>query len=206
MLGRPRSDAKRQAILAAAEEVFLREGYLGTNMDLIAELAQVSKPTVYRHFGNKEALFVGLVGEMTTAAGDQVPDSLPPAETLDQLRDQLTAQAKAQLAVVLTPRILQIRRLVIGEVSRFPELARVLHDAGPQRAIRTFTDIFRIADADGLLNVPDPGVAARQFNWLVMGDPVNSAMLLGDDAIPSRRKLATHARQAAELIVAGYRR
>ena len=43
--------------------------------------------------------------------------------------------AYRQLTVVLTPRIMQLRRLVIGEVSRFPDLARVLYERGPQRAM-----------------------------------------------------------------------
>lgn len=203
--GRPRSDSKRRAILAAAEEVFLREGYTGASMDEITQLANVSKPTVYRHFGNKEELFIALVSDMTTAAGDRVPDELPAPRDLDQLRSQLAARALQQLEVVLTPRLTQLRRIVIGEVTRFPELARVLHDAGPERAISTLTRAFRSATQAGLLAVPRADLAGRQFNWLVMGDPVNRAMLLGEAAIPTRRELALHAQQCAELIVAAYR-
>jgi TetR/AcrR family transcriptional repressor of mexJK operon len=202
--GRPRSDDKRRSILAAAEEVFLREGYLGASIDEITQLAKVSKPTVYRHFGSKEDLFVALVSEMTTAAGDQVPEDLPVPRDLDELRSQLAAHALRQLEAVLTPRLIQLRRVVIGEVSRFPELAQVLHDAGPQRAINTLTRAFQTAAKEGLLTVPRPEVAGRQFNWLVMGEPVNRAMLLGDAAIPTRRQLASHAKQCADLIVAAY--
>ena len=53
-----RSARKRRAILDAATEIFLRTGYLGTNMDEIAALSEVSKQTVYKHFSSKEALFV----------------------------------------------------------------------------------------------------------------------------------------------------
>ena len=42
--------------------MFLRDGYLGANMDELAALSGVSKQTVYAHFGSKEALFVELVG------------------------------------------------------------------------------------------------------------------------------------------------
>ncbi|WP_109508349.1 TetR/AcrR family transcriptional regulator [Nocardioides speluncae] len=202
--GRPPSDDKRRSILAAAEAIFLREGYRGASMDEITSLAKVSKPTVYRHFGNKEDLFIALVSEMTTMAGDQVPDELPAPSDLDELRDQLATHALRQLEAVLTPRLIQLRRVVIGEVPRFPELAQVLHDAGPQRAINTLTRAFQAAAKAGLLTAPRPEVVGRQFNWLVMGEPINRAMLLGDAAIPTRRQLARHARQCADLIVAAY--
>ena len=70
--GPGRSQRKRQAILDAATEVFLRDGYLGTNMEEIAALSEVSKQTIYKHFESKEALFVEIVSSMTTRAGDAV--------------------------------------------------------------------------------------------------------------------------------------
>ena len=60
--GDGRSARKRRAILDAATEVFLKSGYLGTNMDEIAALSSVSKQTVYKHFSSKEALFIEIVG------------------------------------------------------------------------------------------------------------------------------------------------
>ena len=44
--GGNRSARKRRAIMEAATTVFLRSGYLGTSMDEIAALAEVSKQTV----------------------------------------------------------------------------------------------------------------------------------------------------------------
>ena len=72
-----RSDEKHRAIVRAAREVFLGNGYLGTNMDLIASRSGVSKQTVYTHFGSKEALFVEIVGSMTGDAGDRVHHERP---------------------------------------------------------------------------------------------------------------------------------
>ncbi|WP_131770844.1 TetR/AcrR family transcriptional regulator, partial [Candidatus Protofrankia californiensis] len=54
--GRGRVD-KREAILAAAFEVFARKGYEGASVDLIASEAGVAKPTLYNHLGSKENLF-----------------------------------------------------------------------------------------------------------------------------------------------------
>jgi TetR/AcrR family transcriptional repressor of mexJK operon len=200
-----RSASKRRAILAAAEDAFLRDGYLGTNMDDIASVAQVSKPTVYRHFGSKEALFISVIHEMTSAAAEVVHTRPSAPFDLEGLRDLLNDYARRQLEVVLTPRLMQVRRLVIGEAGRFPDLGRALYDNAPRRAIAAFTSVFTDADARGLLAVADPALAAEQFNWLVMGAPVNRVMLLGEGAIPSRPELRRHAKACADFVLAAYR-
>jgi AcrR family transcriptional regulator len=53
----------RQRILDAAREVFFREDYMGASVDEIASAAQISKGAVYRHFSNKAALYVSVLGE-----------------------------------------------------------------------------------------------------------------------------------------------
>ena len=88
----------------------------------------------------------------------------------------------------MTPRVMQLRRLVIGEVSRFPELAKVLYERGPMRAVAALAAAFERLAERGLLAIDDPMVAASQFNWLIMSAPLNQAMLLGDGAIPKRRR------------------
>ena len=123
-----RSTRKRMAILDAATEVFLRDGYLGTSMDEIAALSGVSKQTVYKQFASKEALFIEIVSSMTTKTGDSVHTEIELEEGGD-LSAYLQDYAYRQLTAVLTPRVMQLRRLVIGEVSRFPELAKVLYEA-----------------------------------------------------------------------------
>lgn len=53
---RGRSEKKRVTILDAAEELFVAEGFDLTSVDAIAARAEVSKRTVYDHFGEKESL------------------------------------------------------------------------------------------------------------------------------------------------------
>ena len=55
-----RTAEKRAGVLEAAAKVFLSGGYLGASMDEIADLAGVSKQTVYTYFSNKEALFAAM--------------------------------------------------------------------------------------------------------------------------------------------------
>jgi TetR/AcrR family transcriptional regulator, mexJK operon transcriptional repressor len=201
-----RSAQKRRAILGAATEIFLRDGYLGASMDEIAAISEVSKQTVYKHFASKEALFVEIVGAMTNAAGDAVHIEADEPTTRAALAPFLEAYAYRQLSVVLTPRIMQLRRLVIGEVARFPELARVLYERGPMRAIVQLAKMFERLAARGLLRVGDPVQAASHFNWLVMAAPLNQAMLLGDDGIPKPAELRREAAEGVRVFLAAYGR
>jgi TetR/AcrR family transcriptional repressor of mexJK operon len=201
-----RSQRKHRAILDAATEVFLKSGYLGTNMDEIAALSAVSKQTVYKHFESKEALFVEIVTRMTSDAGDTVHNKMPVFAEGGDLAEYLVSYAHWQLTIVLTPRIMQLRRLVIGEVSRFPELAKVLYELGPKRAIGILADMFSALADRGLLVIEDPVVAASHFNWLVMSEALNRAMLLGDQAIPKPAELRRHAEEGVRVFLAAYGR
>ncbi len=193
-----RQQRLRSAILAAAEDVFLRDGYRGASMDEIAAIAHVSKQTVYKHFGSKERLFVELVSSMTDAAGDPVGhESAVPAADVE---GTLVTLATAMLDAVLTPRILRLRRLVIGEADRFPDLGRALHAHGPARAIAGVQRRLEAWSADGVLP-PVDGAAAQRFNWIVMGAPLNDAMLLGDDAILPPAARHAHATAAVRAFV-----
>lgn len=201
---RKRSARKRAAILGAATDVFLKGGYLGTNVDAIAARSAVSKQTVYKHFGSKEALFIEIVASMTSDAGDLVLAESAEPDDRAELSAFLQAYADKQLTVVLTPRLMQLRRLVIAEVGRFPDLAKVLYERGPERAVTNLAAMFKRMAAAGLLAVDDPQVAASHFNWLIMADPLNRAMLLGDGAIPSAAALRRHIAEGVRVFLAAY--
>jgi TetR/AcrR family transcriptional regulator, mexJK operon transcriptional repressor len=54
------------------------------------------------------------------------------------------------------------------------------------------------------LVIDDPLIAASQFNWLVMSEPLNKAMLLGDEAIPKLTALRRHAAEGVRVFLAAY--
>ena len=61
----PRS-ARRKQLMAAAQEVFVANGYHATAMDDIADRAGVSKPVLYQHFPGKLELYLALLDVHTT--------------------------------------------------------------------------------------------------------------------------------------------
>lgn len=60
-------DERRAQLLAAAQEVFVANGFHGAAMDLIAETAQVSKPVLYQHFPSKRELYLALLDRHLSA-------------------------------------------------------------------------------------------------------------------------------------------
>ena len=57
-LGRPRSEAARQAILCAANSLLVRDGFENVTMEAIAATAGVSKATLYRWWPSKSAVLM----------------------------------------------------------------------------------------------------------------------------------------------------
>ena len=101
-----------------------------------------------------------IVSSVTNRASDRVHSEMPDLAESEDIAEYLRRYAYRQLTIVLTPRVMQLRRLVIGEVGRFPELARALFEGGPRRAMAAMAVLFkRVADR-GLLAIDDPAVAA----------------------------------------------
>jgi AcrR family transcriptional regulator len=185
----------------AATTVFLRNGYVGASMDEVAALAAVSKQTVYKHFADKESLFSEIVTGTVDEAGDRVHAEVLQLADSGDIAADLRDLARRQLALVMQPRVLQLRRLVIGEAGRFPALGRTFYERGPGRTLQALAEAFERLVQEGILTVDDPQLAAEHFNWLVLSIPLNRAMLLGDDEQPD---LDRYADEGVRVFLAAY--
>ena len=76
--------ARRQQLLAAAQEVFVANGYHGAAMDDIAERAGVSKPVLYQHFPGKRELYLALLDVQAETLADAVVRALATTEDNQQ--------------------------------------------------------------------------------------------------------------------------
>jgi AcrR family transcriptional regulator len=92
----PRS-ARRKQLLAAAQEVFVANGYHGAAMDDIAERAGVSKPVLYQHFPGKRELYLALLDTQAETLADAVVDALA---TTDDNQQRIHAVLSAYFAFV----------------------------------------------------------------------------------------------------------
>src|SRR5690242_19186222 len=199
-----RSARKRRSIMEAAATLFLRNGYQGTSMDEIAALAAVSKQTVYKNFADKERLFhdiimgvAGTVEDFLRSVGDTLRDT-------EDLVTDLHALGRQYLQVVMRPQVLQMRRLLIGESARFPELARAYYEKAPERVLTALAPELRRLTERGLLRVPDPDLAAKHFAFLIIGTPLDKAMFVGDDTGLTARDLEHMADEGVRVFLAAY--
>ena len=202
----PRVLRTRAAVVDAARTLFLRNGYAGTTMDEIAALAGLTKRTLYNNYGDKDALFSEIIAEMTTFADDFSRGLREEFErfTASNLRAALGDIGRRLALSIVRTEVVNLRRLLIGEARAFPAFARDYFDRAPGQVIDTLAAGFLKLSEAGLLSVGDPRTAAAQFAYLIAGEPLDRAMLVG--TIPSRVHIETCAREGVETFLARYAR
>jgi TetR/AcrR family transcriptional regulator, mexJK operon transcriptional repressor len=120
---------KREAILAAARPIFLREGWSGASLERVAAESGISKMTIYRHFRSKEELFAALITSVCRYMRAEV-EQAPVQSMKSSLEDRLRAEALAFTAELVQPEALGIYRLIVADGWRYPALARIFEQSG----------------------------------------------------------------------------
>lgn len=202
MLGR--SARKRQTILSAGRGLFLSNGYQGTSVDQIAASAEVSKQTVYKHFGDKQELLLTIVND---ALDSTVTPFLGQIATLGDTADleaDLTALAANYLRAVLQEPVVQLRRLVVGEANRVPELAQRYYAQAPARTLAAFAECFGRLHERGMLHVPEPASAAEHFAFLIVGRCIDQALFCGGAHVLRALDVDKHVQAGVKVFLAAY--
>lgn len=176
------SPHKRELIVRAALDVFVRDGYARASVDAIAAQAGVSKRTIYDYYGDKKALFLATIEQISAAQAAAFPELLE--RTLGDVTDveaALTAFAREfARGMVRSPERAAVLRLVGTEAPHFAELRRLWRGAGPVQ--RALADRLAELAEEGELAIDDPLEAAEYLGVLVTG-PVNNRSLFGAIAL-----------------------
>jgi TetR/AcrR family transcriptional repressor of mexJK operon len=200
-----RGAAKHEAIAQAATAVFLRDGYAAASMDEVAAVAGVSKQTVYKHFGSKEQLFLAVIHQAINGVLDEflavLATSFPDSEDLE---GDLVRLGRILLTRVLDPELMAVRRLVIAEVGRFPQLGRAWYESGPGALAAALAESLRRLADRGELLIDDPLAAASDFNWLVVSKSQNM-ILFGVADTFTAAEIEEFVTSAVKVFLAAYR-
>lgn len=188
--GRPKNDQKRGAILDAAGELFLSEGWAGTSMDAIAKAASVSKQTVYSHFHSKEALFRACVLDKVEEYRLASPDT-----DLD-LHTTLVDYGKRFLLLLNDDVVIRMYRLILGHVESFPNLVRSFVELGPMTVRTAVMDVLRSHSATELSDEQAAYLADRFL--CLLREPYLMQRLTGERQAMSEEEISQQAEQASE--------
>jgi AcrR family transcriptional regulator len=116
-----RAAERREAIIAAAMDEFITQGFAATRLDDVAKRAGVAKGTIYLHFKDKEALFEELIRTAIVPLVNRLAAGPPPSGA--SVRDMVEGFARTFIHEVTTTRRGDIVRLIVAEGPRFPAVA-----------------------------------------------------------------------------------
>ena len=194
-----RSASKRATIVSAATDLFLTFGYAATTMEQVADRASVSKPTVYRFFADKEALFSEVVFEALDRFGTPFRASLQKLAESTNVERDLYRVARDYIGLVTQPSLIGLRRLVIGASAQLPHIAAAYYQRAPEQTLRALAEAVSRLSGRGELRVENPSVAAAHFAMLVIGQALDKSLFWPDQPFT-----ATQLREQARTGVAAF--
>ncbi|MGW7042122.1 TetR/AcrR family transcriptional regulator [Streptomyces avermitilis] len=166
------STQKRAAILSAARELFLADGFDRSSVDAIAARAEVSKRTVYDYFGDKQTLLQAVVD----AVGQSLITTI--RRILDDTLTDLTEAAELEDVLVAFSMRIATDMLGSAEYATLQRLVRAQSGHPGENSMadtpdEALAERFAAFAAAGLLEVPDARLAADQFIALTFGVALN---------------------------------
>jgi AcrR family transcriptional regulator len=182
--GRPsRSESEeiRNRLLAVAAETFISAGYGKTSIALIAQKADITKKTLYRHFTDKKSIFAAVIKHRL----GKIPEVFD-ANEFDQADMEETLLALGwQWVENWTPSLAEIVRLVYAEAPRFPELGAILQELASENEHYVARVLARFAEPE-----TDLLAAARIFVEMIHMRPQRWLLLQPSETYPEKIKRA----------------
>jgi len=203
--GRPRlfdEATRRERLVAAAEHVFVDEGYGAASMDDIARRAGMSKKTIYQVFETKHDLFAAVIeprkAELAAMIeGEGAGATRPPDEVLRGFLRRIAG-------FVLAPRQAALYRLAVAESQRAPELANAFYCEGSTQACSPLTQWLALQHERGVLDIPDPASAAKMLFHMAIAE-LQMRLLIGECREPDERAIDERVDYAVRLFLDGAR-
>ena len=142
-----RAAERREAIIASALAEFTDKGFAATRMEDIAARAGVAKGTIYLHFPDKKALFMGIAEHAVTPVVEGLLfTTRQPGEAVGAYLRRIALPLATSLS---QPPRSDVIRLLIAEGPRFPELAEFYYGRIVSRALARLRELAAEAIAQG---------------------------------------------------------
>lgn len=155
---------KSEAIVTAAFAVLAERG-LAAPLEEVARRANVSKQTVYNHFGSKSQLIRTLIERRRV----ELTAPLVRPGALDDPAGALRDYALAMIHSVLTEPYGEVMRMAVTGTLDVPELAEIVYQTGIQGARRSLADFLDQLVQRNMLKVENSMLAAEMFAGIALG-------------------------------------
>lgn len=157
----------RQRLVQAALDLFVQQGITETTTRQIAEQAGVNEVTLFRNFGSKHGLLLGVMQE-TDAIAQLGRRWAAEAEQPQPIESALYRYAEDYLDT--TDRLREFLRSLVGEAGQYPLENRQAIAAGLNQVHRiTEQYLATVMARDGLTSSQPVGTLASLLNTLLMG-------------------------------------
>lgn len=194
-----RGEQRRQALIEAARDVFLEQGYERASIEeVMRRVGGGSKASLYSYFGSKEGLF----WEVLNLQCDRfMQDLRVPTEADDQVEETLTAVARRFLKQISEPVSRDLFRIMIAEAPRFPELAERFYERGASSVRRMLGQYLELQCEAGRLHCEDVEMAAIHFFELLKAPHLR--LMLGLSPFPRGMSQEKYVSQSVRLFLHG---
>lgn len=197
-----KTEAKRLAILKAAEDVFREVGFERASMSEIRERIGGSKATLYNYFPSKEKLFFEVMYRAKELELAGITHTLNP--DAGDLKAELQHFGQRLLAALYAPEAIAIRRLAIAE-SRHSNIGKIVFEGAMVPIEKQVAEFLRKGMKRGALRTADPKTAAMQLLSLLEAELLQR-VLLGVVSSVKPEALNSATRRAVETFLSGYGR
>ena len=164
-----RTEARREAILEIASQVFLECGFERASMAEIVRRIGGSKSTIYGYFPSKEALFQAV----TLAAGEKhiqtAFDELAAHDMRSCIWEALGKFAQRLATFVSSTDMIATHRMVLAEAGH-SNMGELFYESGPKQGADKLAKFFDIAMENGQIHKGDSHVAALQLFALIQAE------------------------------------
>jgi AcrR family transcriptional regulator len=126
----PKGEARLNAMLDIATQLFLEKGYEALSIDEIISRAGGSRRNIYGPFGGKEGLFQACILRLCEQLTGPIYD---PGIDNSTLESHLHSLGLMFAEISLDARTLELHRLMVAEGKRFPQLAQKIYQSGRKR-------------------------------------------------------------------------
>nr|WP_217488203.1 TetR/AcrR family transcriptional regulator [Acinetobacter lactucae] len=198
--GRPANLTLKQTIIDAAYELFVELGFKAATLNMVAQRANISKLSIYRHFENKEALFSAVVAArcqyFATHAFLKDPDG--------SAEEQLMSVGSSLLCTLLSSDFHCLETMIIADRTNHKLLSKLHYEVVFAHVIRQIEALLRQLHTKAILNVPYPLQSAHLFVALFKGSNLSIIARFDEAKIEDDNMFKSYCRSAVNMFITSH--